>query len=81
MKSRMQRCGRSLVLRIPPSIGHKLGLTEGSEVELISENGRLAMIPVTASQRLSLRQLLARITDRNIHQEVWIGRSRGRESW
>jgi len=73
----VQKWGNSLGIRIPKSLALKVGLEEGSEVDLDVEDGHLVIKPKTAA----LDELLAQVTPENLHKEVSTGDPQGRESW
>ncbi|MEF3310728.1 AbrB/MazE/SpoVT family DNA-binding domain-containing protein [Paenibacillus sp. GYB004] len=73
----VQKWGNSLGIRIPKSLAIKVGLEEGSEVDLDVENGHLVIKPKSAT----LEELLAQVTPDNLHQEISTGKPQGRESW
>lgn len=73
----VQKWGNSLGIRIPKSLAIKVGLEEGSEVDLGVKNGRLVIKPKSAT----LEELLARTTPDNLHQEISTGKPQVRESW
>lgn len=73
----VQKWGNSLGIRIPKSLAIKVGLEEGSEVDLDVENGHLVIKPKSGT----LDELLAQVTPDNLHQEISTGKPQGRESW
>ncbi|KIL39115.1 multidrug transporter MatE [Gordoniibacillus kamchatkensis] len=73
----VQKWGNSLGIRIPKAIAVKVGLKEGSEVDLDIEDGHLVIKP----KPKSLDELLEQITPDNLHAEIQTGVPRGRESW
>ncbi|WP_282942461.1 AbrB/MazE/SpoVT family DNA-binding domain-containing protein [Paenibacillus sp. RC67] len=73
----VQKWGNSLGIRIPKSLALKVGIEEGSEVDLDVEDGHLIIKPKTAT----LDELLAQVTPENLHKEVSTGEPKGRESW
>lgn len=73
----VQKWGNSLGIRIPKFLALKVGLEEGSEVDLDVEDGHLVIKPKSAS----LDELLSKVTPENLHQEVSTGERQGRESW
>ena len=79
MKTRVYKWGNSLALRIPQALAAKMDLHAGSLVEISSNNGRLVVAPVYRS-KLTLDQLLAQVTDENLHHEVETGSARGNET-
>jgi antitoxin MazE len=80
MKSRVQKWGNSLALRIPKSFASEVGLENESTVEVSLANGKLVITPV-AKPEPTLKQLLAKITPENIHHEVETGSAVGNEIW
>ncbi len=80
MITRVQKWGNSLALRIPKSFADEVGLRIDSSVEVSLADGKLVIAPITQSQ-LSLKQLLAQVTDENLHHEVETGSALGNEAW
>ena len=80
MKTRVQKWGNSLALRIPRSFAQEVGLQNQTPVEVALADGKLVISPVT-SQDLTLEQLLAGVTEENLHREVGTGSPRGDEAW
>jgi antitoxin MazE len=79
MKTRVQKWGNSLALRIPKSL-LQVGLKSDSPVEVSTQDGKLVIGPV-AKPQLTLKQRLAKVTPENIHHEVETGPSFGNEVW
>jgi antitoxin MazE len=80
MKTRVQKWGNSLALRIPRSFASEVGLERESPVEISVEDGKLLVAPV-AGPRLTLKQLLAKVTPENTHHEFKTGPATGNEVW
>ena len=80
MKTRVQKWGNSLALRIPKPFAMEVGLDRDSTVEMSMVDGKLVIEPVVESA-LTLEHLLANLTEDNIHTEVEIGPAVGREAW
>jgi len=80
MKTRVQKWGNSLALRIPKSFASEVGLKIDSPVEVSTEDGKLVIAPV-AEPQLTLKQLLAKVTPENIHHEIDTGTAIGNEAW
>jgi antitoxin MazE len=80
MKTRVQKWGNSLALRIPKSFASEIGLKNGSPVEVSAEDGKLVIAPA-AKPQFTLKQLLAKITTENIHHEAETGPAAGNEAW
>lgn len=80
MKTRIQKWGNSLALRIPKSFANEVGLEQDSPVEVSLEDGKLVIEAVTKS-KLTLRRLLAQVTKDNRHAEFDTGPAVGSEVW
>jgi antitoxin MazE len=78
--TRVQKWGNSLALRIPKSFATEVGLEHDSSVEVSLVDGKLIVVPV-AKPKLTLKQLLAQVTEDNLHHEVDAGPAVGREVW
>ncbi len=79
MRTRVQKWGNSLAVRIPKPFAEGAGLRPSAEVEVSLENGELRL--ALAHPRFHLEQLLSRVTKRNRHAEVESGPIAGREIW
>jgi antitoxin MazE len=80
MKTRVQKWGNSLALRIPKSFATEAGLQNNSSVELSLARGKLVVVPVV-KPKLTLKQLLAKVTEDNLHHEIDTGPAVGIEAW
>jgi len=80
MKTRVQKWGNSLALRIPKAFADQIGIEDTSLVELSLTDGKLLILPLVEA-RPSLADLLAGITDANLHTEVVTDPPQGREVW
>ena len=80
MKTKVQKWGNSLALRIPKSFAAETALEFDAEVELSLVEGRLVVTPLTKPD-YSLEQLLEGVTEENIHAEVNAGAPVGHEAW
>ncbi len=80
MRTKIQRWGHSLALRIPKPFAIEANLGDRTEVDLTVTNGKLVVTPTT-KPALSLEDLLSRVTKRNLHEEVEAGTPVGREAW
>ncbi len=77
MRIRLSKWGNSLGLRMPRELARRLGVAEGSQVEMEVSRGRLVISPVEA--RPDLAELVAGITPQNLHGETAAGRAVGAE--
>ncbi len=80
MYTKVERWGGSLAVKIPDVLATGLGLEEETPVELSVNHGDLVMTPL-AHHSLFLDQLLAGITDENLHEEISTGPALGNEAW
>ena len=80
MKTRVQKWGNSLALRIPKSFAAEVGLEKESSVEVSLADGKLIVTPVSRPKP-TLKQLLAKVTQENLHREVDTGSAVGNETW
>ena len=68
MKSRVQKWGNSLALRIPKSFAEELEIENSSPVAVSVEEGALVIKP-DRDRMWDLDALLSKITDENVHPE------------
>ena len=80
MRTKIQRWGNGLGLRIPRSFVQDAGVEAGSEVELSIRHGEL-VVKATRRRKYRLSELLRKVTAKNIHAEVDAGAPVGREVW
>jgi antitoxin MazE len=75
MNAVVTKWGNSLGLRIPRGYAEALSLGVRSTVEMTVEDGALIIRPVAPSRRRDLDELVAGITDENLHSETATGMS------
>jgi antitoxin MazE len=80
MRTKIVKWGNSLGLRIPKSFAEEVRVSEGSVVDLSMEDGNLVVKPTDVPE-LDLDDLLAGITDNNIHGEIDTGDAVDGEIW
>ena len=80
MKTRVQKWGNSLALRIPKAFAQEAGLSENAAVELSLVEGGLVVRPVTA-RAPTLEEFLREVTPENVPGEWDIGPATGKEVW
>ena len=78
MQVRVQKWGSSLAVRIPKPLAEDANVKEGTVLNLAVSEGKVVATPVEG-KKLSLKQLLAKVTRKNLHAEVDFGPSVGRE--
>jgi antitoxin MazE len=80
MRTKIQRWGHSLAVRIPKPFAIEAHLGEQTEVDLTVTNGKIIVTPATKPAQ-HLKDLLSRVTKRNLHREVDTGAPVGSETW
>ncbi|GJM41551.1 MAG: multidrug transporter MatE [Ardenticatenaceae bacterium] len=80
MQTHVKKWGNSLALRIPKPLAEQLAIKTDTEVEIVVEGGQLLVRPLP-EPNLTLEELLAQITDENLHDEVETGVAIGQEVW
>ncbi|MCY4441638.1 MAG: AbrB/MazE/SpoVT family DNA-binding domain-containing protein [Deltaproteobacteria bacterium] len=74
-KSHIAKWGTSLAVRIPKPIAEQWRVQEGSAIEMVSRGDRLVM----RKDIYNLADMLAEITDDNLHPETDTGPPQGNE--
>lgn len=77
MQTVVQKWGNSLGIRIPNLYVKEFNLKNGSQVDIVEEEGNLIIKP----QKLTLEMLLSGITEENKHSPIETGLSIGKEEW
>ncbi|MGH9643628.1 MAG: AbrB/MazE/SpoVT family DNA-binding domain-containing protein [Terriglobales bacterium] len=77
-KVQLVKWGNSHAVRIPKTVVEQMEIREGDRLEIRVEDGRIAL---EADRKLTLHDLVARITPRNLHDEEDWGKPAGREAW
>ncbi len=80
MKTTVQKWGNSYAVRIPKSFIKEVGLEYRTDIELSMEDGKLIITPVK-EEVVTLEELLAGITSKNLHTAIETGDSVGNEAW
>lgn len=80
MRTRIQKWGNSLALRIPKSFAAEANIEQHPQVEVSVQDGRIAICRVV-DHVPTLEELVAGITEENRHPEVDFGPPVGREAW
>lgn len=79
-RARVQKWGNSLALRVPKAFAAEGGLLNESPVDISVVNGKLIIEPLVEPD-VTLKQLLAQVTEDNVHHEVDTGPIAGSEVW
>jgi antitoxin MazE len=79
VKAQVVNWGNSHAVRLPKVVLEKAEMRAGDQLEIHVEKGRIALEP--ARPKLTLRDLVTRITPENLHGEQDWGKPVGREVW
>lgn len=79
MKTKIQKWGNSLAVRIPRPFAEEIHLEENTTVDLMIRSGKLVIVP--AEPEITLTSLVEQITDENRHNEIETGTRVGNEVW
>jgi antitoxin MazE len=80
MKTTVQKWGNSYAVRIPKSFIKEVGLEYRTAVELTLEDGKLVIQPIK-EETITLDDLLAQVTKKNLHSAEDTGAPIGNEAW
>lgn len=80
MRTKIQKWGNSLALRIPKGFAQHSNLENNSEVDIHLEDRQIIIKPVIRENK-TLENLLAGVNENNIHSEVETGSAEGNEMW
>lgn len=80
MVTKVQKWGNSLALRIPKAFAVEAQLENDSFVEISFVKGQIIITPVPAPS-WTMDELLASVTEDNLHNEVDTGFAVGNEVW
>lgn len=80
MRTKIQKWGNSLAVRIPKAFAVEVGLERDRDVELSVQAGRL-VVELPSAPSYTLEQLLAGVRPSNVHRETDWGPPVGREVW
>lgn len=79
MKTKIQKWGNSLGVRLPKSIAEQKSLRAGIGVSVVIKNGQIVIEPV--DEEVSLESLLVKVSVENLHSETDWSDVRGNEVW
>jgi antitoxin MazE len=80
MRIRVQKWGNSPAVRIPKPLAEDAKVEEGTVLNLAVSEGKVIATPVKKSKQ-SLKQMLAKVSRKNLHAEVESAAPVGREAW
>ena len=77
MQAVIQKWGNSLGFRIPSLWAKDNEVSVGSKVEVIAEKGKMIILP----QKRTLENMMAKVSEENLHSEIETGSVVGNEEW
>jgi antitoxin MazE len=78
--TKVKKWGNSLAIRIPLGVAQNLGLAIDSNVQITSD-GNIATLKPEKQHKVTLDELLDKVTPENIHSEFDWGKPVGKEIW
>jgi antitoxin MazE len=78
-KTQLAKWGNSYAVRIPRAVLAEAKVGEGEDLQITAEAGKISITP--AKRRLTLKDLLTRVTSENLHKETDWGKAAGNEAW
>lgn len=79
MKTKIQKWGNSLGVRLPKNITEQKALREGTGVSVSIKENQIVIEPI--EEVVALEDLLSRVSVENIHGETDWSKVRGNEVW
>jgi len=80
VRRKIQQWGNSLAFRIPKPLADQVGLRRHTEVDVSVSEGRIVIFPAPKAEP-TLPELLAEVTEENLHSEIETGPPVGKEIW
>lgn len=84
MKTKAQKWGNSLAVRIPRNVVQEIGLKPQDDLTIEVQKGRIVLVPAEKVGKIPhyrLEDLVKKITRKNRYKEVDFGPPVGREVW
>jgi len=80
METVIKRWGNSLGIRLPKVLAEHFNINNGSHLELRIEKDHIKILPVS-NQKYTLKELMTKVSKKNIHSEIDTGNVVGKEVW
>jgi len=80
MTTQIKTWGNSLAVRIPKEISRKLRLHSGSQVQILTNDNTVIVRPVK-KEKITLTDLVSKITKENKHSIIFNHKAQGKEVW
>jgi antitoxin MazE len=80
MITKILKWGNSLSVRLPKSFTKELDLVENSLIEIKTEEDKIIILPLNQKE-YRIEDLVSKISEDNIHDEIETGQIEGKEIW
>ena len=80
-QTKVSQWGNSLAIRLPHALVAELAIERGVDVELQIENDGFRVKIPSMPRKFTLEELLAGVTQDNLHGEIDWGKAQGKEAW
>jgi len=80
MKTKVQKWGNSLAVRIPKAYAGEADVRSGDDIDIAIHEGKIMITPLKI-KKYELKALLSGVTKKNLHTEVDSGPPLGSEIW
>ncbi len=77
MNITVQKWGNSLAIKLPDIFAKDINIHQGSHLDLLKVKDKLVLKPCT--RKITLKKMLSKINDDNIHSEIATGKVVGNE--
>ncbi len=81
MTATIQKWGNSQGLRLPKKTLSELSLSVGDSVNILTEEGKIIIVPDKQSRKYNINDLVARIPHDYVQIEEGFGKAKGLEEW
>jgi len=78
METKIQKWGNSLAVRLPKAFAEQTGIENGSDVQILIQDGKIILVPVKDRAKL-LDALLEKTDESTVHSEISFGKPVGKE--
>jgi antitoxin MazE len=78
MEAVVKKWGNSLGIRLPNLVARQLSLKDGSYINIEDKGKKILITPI---KKNSLSEMLSKINEQNLHEEIETGGPVGKEIW
>lgn len=81
MKTKAQKWGNSLAIRLPKALAEQAGVIENDTLDMEVTDAGMIVLKPHRRPKYRLKELLKDMTKKNMHEEIDLGKPVGREIW